>query len=371
MNDSPAYARGAGPFQSPSTLNDRLRFDAGELLVFARTLLEAAALAPDIAATVAQTLLEGDLLGHDTHGLQLLGGYLRELDAGSMKRAGTPRVIAERSVVATWDGERLPGPWLVHEAIQWATPRAKLHGQASVVIRRSHHIACLAAYLEHPARDGLVVLVSSSDPAVASVAPFGGTTAVFTPNPIAAGFPTGGDPVMIDISASVTTNGMTARLRDGGERGRHAWWLDDKGCPTNDPSVLFGTPPGTILPLGGVDSGHKGYGLALLVEALTGGLAGHGRADPAEGWGATVHVQLFDPDAFAGLEACRRQTEHIARACRQSPAPAGGQPVRLPGERGLARKREQLERGVALHPAILPALAARAAQARIVAPAPR
>jgi len=392
----------------PSTPNDRLRFDAGELLVFARTLLEAAALAPDIAATVAQTLLEGDLLGHDTHGLQLLGGYLRELDAGSMKRAGTPRVIAERSVVATWDGERLPGPWLVHEAIQWATPRAKLHGQASVVIRRSHHIACLAAYLEHPARAGLVVLVSSSDPAVASVvirrshhiaclaaylehparaglvvlvsssdpavasvAPFGGTTAVFTPNPIAAGFPTGGDPVMIDISASVTTNGMTARLRDGGERGRHAWWLDDKGCPTNDPSVLFGTPPGTILPLGGVDSGHKGYGLALLVEALTGGLAGHGRADPAEGWGATVHVQLFDPDAFAGLDAFRRQTEHIARACRQSPAPAGGQPVRLPGERGLARKREQLEHGVALHPAILPALAARAAQARIVAPAPR
>ncbi len=355
----------------PSAPENPVRFDAGDLLEFARLLLEAAKLAPDIATTVAQTLLEGDLLGHDTHGLQLLGGYLRELDAGTMRHAGEPRVIAERSVVATWDGERLPGPWLVRQAIQWATPRAKTHGQASVVIRRSHHIACLAAYLEQPCRDGLVVLVSSSDPAVASVAPFGGTTAVFTPNPIAAGFPTDGDPVMIDISASVTTNGMTARLRDSGELGRHAWWLDARGSPTRDPSVLFSNPPGTILPLGGLDSGHKGYGLALLVEALTGGLAGHGRADPAEGWGATVHVQLFDPAAFAGLDAFRRQTEHIARACRQSPAQPGGQPVRLPGERGLARKREQLERGVALHPAIMPALTARATQAGIKAPAPR
>jgi len=356
---------------APLAPDHRLRFDAGDLLQFARSLLEAAGLASDIASTVAQTLLEGDLLGHDTHGLQLLGAYLRELDTGAMRRAGAPRVLAERSVVATWDGERLPGPWLVRQAIQWAAPRAKTHGQASVVIRRSHHIACLAAYLEQPARDGLVILVSSSDPAVASVAPFGGTTAVFTPNPIAAGFPTDSDPVMIDISASVTTNGMTARLRDSGEPGRHAWWLDAQGSPTRDPSVLFANPPGTILPLGGLDTGHKGYGLALLIEALTGGLAGHGRADPAEGWGATVHVQLFDPDAFAGLDAFRRQTEHIARACRQSPAPAGGQPVRLPGERGLARKREQLERGVALHPAIMPALAARAAQASIATPAPR
>ena len=348
----------------------RQRIDAQALLGFARALLEKTGLAPEIAHTVAQVLLEGDLLGHDTHGLQLLAGYLRELDAGTMTRRGAPQVIAERSVVATWDGARLPGPWLVHQAIEWAAPRAKAHGQASVVIRRSHHIACLAAYLEQPAREGLVIVVSSSDPAVASVAPFGGTTAVFTPNPIAAGFPTDGDPVMIDISASVTTNGMTARLREANELGQHAWWLDAAGVPTNDPSVLFRHPPGTILPLGGADAGHKGYGLALLVEALTGGLAGHGRADPPEGWGATVHLQLIDPDAFAGLDAFRRQTAHVAQACRQSPPPSGRQSVRLPGERGLARKRDQLEHGVALHPAILPALVARAAQAGIVVPAP-
>ena len=361
------YARSA---PVSMTAGERSRYNADDLRRFARNLLEAAGVAPAIAAVVAETLVEGDLLGHDTHGLHLLAGYLRELDAGTMRREGAPRVLSERSVVATWDGERLPGPWLVREAIAWASPRAREHGQASVAIRRSHHIACLAAYLERPARDGLVVTVASSDPAVASVAPFGGTSAVFTPNPIAAGFPAGDDPVMVDISASITTNGMSARMRDAGELGQHAWWLDAAGQPSRNPAVLFDKPAGTILPLGGLDAGHKGYGLALLVEALTGGLAGHGRADPAEGWGATVHVQVIDPEAFAGLEAFSRQTAHIAGSCRASPSRPGADPVRLPGERALARKRDQIARGIALHPAIMPALAARALQAGVGEPTP-
>jgi LDH2 family malate/lactate/ureidoglycolate dehydrogenase len=144
-------------------------------------------------------------------------------------REGEPRVLAERTVAATWDGERLPGPWLVRRAIDWARPRAQMHGSATVVIRRSHHIACLAAYLEPVARAGLLMMLTCSDPATASVAPFGGTQAVFTPNPLAVGIPTSGDPVMIDISASITTNGMTNRLKHAGQLGAHPWWLDALG----------------------------------------------------------------------------------------------------------------------------------------------
>lgn len=231
-----------------------------------------------------------------------------------------------------------------------------MHGAATVVIRRSHHIGCLAAYLEAPARAGLLVMLASSDPAVASVAPFGGSQAVFTPNPIAVGIPTSGDPVMIDVCASVTTNGMSARLKNAGQRGEHAWWLDALGRPTDDPAVIFAQPPGTILPLGGLEAGHKGYGLALTVEALTGALAGHGRADLPDGWGATVYLQLYDPAAFAGAGAFTWQADWLVDACRRSAPRVAGQPVRLPGERALARKREQLASGVALHPAIMPAL---------------
>ncbi|MCL4747094.1 MAG: Ldh family oxidoreductase [Burkholderiaceae bacterium] len=346
------------------------RFDATELTGFASRLLEAAGVDGTIARDVAEVLVEGDLLGHDTHGLQLLAPYLGEIGKESMTRRGEPLVVAERAAVATWDGRRLPGPWLVRRAIAWAAPRARTHGAATVVIRRSHHIACLAAYLEPVAREGLVVLLSCSDPEVASVAPYGGTRAVFTPDPIAIGFPTSGDPVMVDVSASITTNGMSARLHKAGERGAHRWWLDAQGRPTDDPGVIFDDAGGTILPLGGLDAGHKGYGLALTIEALTGALAGHGRADPHEGWGATVYLQLYDPAAFAGADAFVAQTDWIAQACRGSPAVDPARPVRLPGERGLARKREQLAAGVQLQPTIMPALADWAQRLGVSAAAP-
>lgn len=333
-----------------------MRYAAPALEEFARDLLMGAGLARDVASAVAEVLLEGDLLGHDTHGLALLAPYLRELEAGTMAKSGRHRVIEERKASMLWDGDRLPGPWLTQLAIDDAIERARSCGTGTVVIRRSHHIACLAAYLSRATERGFVLLLSCSDPNAASVAPHGGTRAVFTPDPLAFGFPTEGDPMLIDLSASLTTNGMTTRLHKRGERLAHPWLLTADGEATNDPAVLFAEPPGTILPTGGVDAGHKGYALALIVEMLTGGLAGFGRADAKQGWGATVFVQAIDPAAFGGVAAFARQAEWIAQACRTNPPRAGFDAVRLPGERGLARRRDQIANGVALQADILPAL---------------
>jgi L-lactate dehydrogenase len=132
--------------------------------------------------------------------------------------------------------------------------------------------------------------------------------------------------------------------------------IDGKGRPSDDPAVLFNEPRGTILPLGGLDSGHKGYGLSLLVEALTGGLAGHGRADPREGWGATVFLQVIDPEAFAGREAFERQLTEVTRQCRASRPIDTQRLVRVPGERGYRMAAAQAATGLRLHESILPAL---------------
>jgi LDH2 family malate/lactate/ureidoglycolate dehydrogenase len=333
------------------------RYRHGDLIAYATQLLRASGLDQDKSRAVAEILVEADLLGHDTHGLALLAGYLGELASGTMMKAGEPRVISDYPAAVTWDGQRLPGPWLVLKALDLAAARAKSQGTGTVVIRRSHHIACLAAYLKRATDRGLLMLLICSDPNTASVAPFGGLDAVFTPNPIAAGFPTKGDPVLVDVSTSITTNGMTARLRKAGGKLPGPWAMDASGQPTDDPAVLFAEPKGTLLPLGGLDAGHKGYGLTLMVEALTGGLAGHGRADPKEGWGATVFLQVMDPEAFSGADAFRRQADQVAQACRASRPRRTGEKVRTPGERGLAREREQLAHGIALQPAILPALA--------------
>lgn len=333
-----------------------MRYDTDGLIAFAGQLLEAAKLPPDKSRAVAQVLVEGDLMGHTTHGLALLAMYLNELKTGAMNREGEPAMVAQAPATSTWDGRRLPGPWLVLRAMDEAMERARTYGTGTVVIRRSHHIACLAAYLKRATDAGFIMLLACSDPNAASVAPYGGLDPVFTPNPIAFGIPTSGDPVLVDVSTSATTNGMTARVNREGGRMPAKWMIDANGEPTDDPSVLFNDPKGTILPLGGIDSGHKGYGLTLLVEALTGGLTGHGRADPKEGWGATVFVQLIDPRAFAGEAQFNRQSDEVARRCHASRPAHAGSPVRMPGERGLELARQQRESGVALHASIMPML---------------
>ena len=346
------------------------RYQAADLIRYTQELFAAAGCDGDKPAVIAAGLVEADLLGHTTHGLQLAPAYLAELRDGTMTPTGAPDVVADRGGCVTWDGRRLPGVWLAATAVDLACDRAAAHGVGTVVIRNSHHIACLAAFLQRATDRGMLIQIASSDPAVAAVAPFGGRTAVFTPDPLAVGIPTDGDPVLIDISASITTNGLTNRLTKEGKRFPGRWALDAAGNPTDDPAVLSASPPGTLLPVGGVDHGHKGYGLALLVEALTQGLGGWGRAEKPGRWGASVFVQATDPAAFGGAAEFRRETGWLAAACRAvAPAP-GVEAVRLPGERGLARKRAALADGVELYPGVMDGLAPHAARLGVTPPAP-
>lgn len=339
-----------------TTTQQATRFRADDLRAFARALLDRAGVRTDIGRDVADILLDADLLGHTTHGLALLAPYLSEIDKGAMAKSGEPKVIKRRSAAETWDGARLPGPWLTLRALERAAAMARESGTGTVVIRRSHHIACLAAYLKRATDQGLAVIIECSDPTVAAVVPHGGTTPFITPNPLAAGLPTSGDPILIDVSMSITSMGYAKQEKDAGRTLPGPWLIDHEGRATSDPGALFTEPKGALLPLGGLDAGHKGFGLGLLIEAMTGGLAGHGRADQAEGWGASVFIQVLDPDAFGGLAAFIRQMDHVAGTAHASRPRAGGDRVRLPGERGLQRYRQAVANGVALYPAILPAL---------------
>jgi len=347
-----------------------IHYDAPALIRFATVLLQHAGLEAEKSAAVAEILVEGDLLGHTTHGLQLLAPYLGELENGHMAKSGPPHVLADFPAAVTWDGRQLPGPWLVLEAIALAVKRAKKTGTCTVVIRHSHHIACLAAYLKRVTDRNLMVLLSCSDPRVASVAPHGGRRALYTPNPIAAAWPTGGDPVMLDVSLSITSNGFVNRCRAEGRRLPGPWLIDHEGNPTDDPAAIFAQPPGALLPVGGLDHGHKGYALGLLVETLTSGLAGHGRADPQDKWSANVFLQVIDPALFGGDGDFLRQTAWLSAACHETPPRAGFESVRLPGEAGLRRREAQLKNGVELHPSILPALAPWAEKLGVAPPAP-
>jgi LDH2 family malate/lactate/ureidoglycolate dehydrogenase len=343
-----------------------MTYAVADLLAFATALFRKAGLDGDKPEVSAAVLVEADVMGHTTHGLALMPRYLQEIESGSMAKAGEPEVVSDRRACVCWDGRRLPGVWLTSKAVDLGLERVEEVGTVTVAIGNSHHLGCLAAYLPRATERGFLAIVSSTDPSQRTVAPYGGRQAMFTPNPVAVGIPTDGDPILVDVSASVTTNNMGARLVKEGRRMPGVWALDADGHPTDDPKVL--TAGGTILPAGGLDHGHKGYGWALIAEALTQGLAGFGRADGPKGWGACAFVQVIDPDAFGGRDAFVRQTSWLADAVHNSPARPGVERVRLPGDNAMTRKREALANGVELYPGIIEALSPAAEKLGVTLP---
>src|SRR5437763_16879781 len=142
------------------------RYRAADLTAYAAALFRAAGCDGDKPDVIAAGLVEADLLGHTTHGLALAPAYLGELQAGRMTPAGEPEVVADRGAVVTWDGRRLPGVWLAAKAVDLAVERVPAHGVVTVVIRQSHHIGCLAAFLQRATDRGFMAVIASSDPAV-------------------------------------------------------------------------------------------------------------------------------------------------------------------------------------------------------------
>lgn len=343
--------------------------EPASLRQFAGDVLVKAGLPDEPAHSVAKGLVEADLYGHSTHGLALLPDYVDEIANGAMAKAGKPQIVSDFGAVALWDAGRLPGIWTTELAVTEATKRARAFGIGAVCLRRSHHIACLAAFLEAPARDGLALVILSSDPSDAHVAPFGGLTPVMTPNPIAVGIPAAPDPILIDVSTSITTAAMCARMRNAGTALPGKWLLDGEGQVTDDAQVM--KQGGSILPIGGIDHGHKGYGLSLMVEALTQGLGGFGRADQPTEWGASVLVLAFAPEAFGGREAFLRQMGWLVEACTKSDVPEGKPPVRLPGHAALKRKADAERDGLTLDAARLAGLEGLAQRFSLPPPRPR
>lgn len=332
------------------------RYAANDLIEFSKTLLLRAGIDKERAQVVAGILVEGDLMGHTTHGLMLLPAYLNDLESGKMKREGFPITLTDTGATITWDGQYLPGPWLTVKALELAFERISKHPVVTIAIQKSHHIACLAAYPEFATKKNLFMLLTCTDPSVRSVAPFGGIEPVYTPNPIAAGIPTKNDPIIIDISVSSVANGVVSRAFQLNKRLSGKWIQDNQGIATDDPKAFFSDPPGTVLPLGGELLGYKGFALGLLMEALTAGLSGHGRSNDPKVWGASVFLQIINPDAFGGLAHYLQEMEWLGKACTDSAVKNSSQPVRLPGSRGLRLKKEQMESGVELDSGIIEAL---------------
>src|SRR5262249_53332715 len=192
----------------------------------------------------AEILLEADLMGHTTHGLAILPGFLKSIESGAIRAKGEPEIILDRGSTILWDARTLPGTWMVTRAIREAVARAAHHGVVTIVHRNAAHMGALGAYLRRATAKGFIILIANWDPSMRTVAPAGSREAQIAPNPLAFGYPTEDEPILIDISTSSVANGWVRRWSAEGRRLPGKWLLDNAGNPTDGPEALVGTPPG-------------------------------------------------------------------------------------------------------------------------------
>ena len=323
------------------------RFDAQQLRTFSCSVLTAAGLAQSHAEATADTLVAADLLGYSTHGIQFLPQYCAALEAGQMTHDGAPQVIADHGATLVYDGDLLPGPSCVRSVVSELLSRAGAHSLVTATIRHSANTACLATYLLPIVEAGYVGIIMVSSPAGHAVAPAGGRKARYSTNPIAFGFPTGGDPVLIDMATSATTNRLTEKRQRDGTLHVGEPMIDAEGRPTNDPFALTKQAGGAIRPFGGDANEHKGFALALAVQAMSAALAGGGGAGSGRRpLGSTVFVQVIDPAAFAGSDAFNNEMDHLVAKLMDTPPRPGSAGVRIPGQRAMDAYRRQSTGGV-------------------------
>ena len=299
------------------------------------------------AIDTSDILIEADLMGHSTHGVRLLPLYIKDIETGNMNVAGEEEILRDIGSCLTIDGKSLPGIWLTKKALSQSAKRAKKYGTSTVLIKNSHHNGALAAYMLPIINQNLVPIIKSSVPSSATVAPFGGTKALLTPDPMALGYPTNKEPVIIDISASITTNNMIADKIAKNKLFDFDCLLTSEGIPTNDPKEVM-EKNGTVMPVGGLEYGHKGFGLALGIEALSQGLSGSGRSKKPKSMNLSTFVQVIDPEAFAGLKAFKDEMTFLYEQCINNPPINENNKVRMPGQHALLRRQKSLKEGFEL-----------------------
>jgi LDH2 family malate/lactate/ureidoglycolate dehydrogenase len=325
-----------------------------QLLKSLATEIAAAAGVPrEDAALLADSLVAADLAGTSTHGLSRLAIYVRRIRKGLIDPKAQLTLERERAATLAVDAGNGLGQVQAWRALDRLIPKARAAGVASATVRNSQHFGAVGYYTNRAADEGMILIATTScEPAMS---PEGGCEPFFGTNPIAASFPTGkGFHVKVDLATSLVARGNIIAAQKKGESIPPGWALDPDGNPTTDASQAL---LGTVLTM----ARHKGYALALMVEALSSVLSG-AAIGPAIGsmyknldrkQDVGHFFVLLDVEAFMDLREFKsRMDETIDRikSCRRRP---GVTEILVPGERSHRTTQENLARGIKLDPATL------------------
>jgi ureidoglycolate dehydrogenase (NAD+) len=306
---------------------------------------------PEYASTVADALVMVDSWGTFTHGTKLLFDYVRRIRAGGIRTDRKPEVVRSGPGWAIVDGQSVMGHVASVFAMNVAIEKARNVGVAYVGVRNTNHFGAAGFYPYLAAQAGMIGISMAND--IPSVAAPGSRLAVTGSNPLSYALPTGpdSDPILLDMAISTVAGGKVYAAHQRGESIPNNWIIDQEGHPTTDGSLY--PAKAALQPMGGA----KGYGIAVLIEALAGVLSGAALTWQVGSW---IHGDPTEPTrhgaAFLAIDVATimepseywSRMRHVVEEIHAAPAMEGVDHVLLPGEREWRHRRLAARDGILL-----------------------
>jgi LDH2 family malate/lactate/ureidoglycolate dehydrogenase len=299
------------------------------------------------AALIADTLVQADLWGHQSHGVLRTGWYLARLKSGVMKAVTEPKFVVDAGAVAVIDVEDGIGQVATELATRDLIKRAKTHGVAAIALRNSNHFGTCMYYTKMGAEAGCVMLLmTNGGPAIA---PWGGRKKIIGTNPWSYAAPAGKlPPLLVDMAITGVARGKIYLARQRHEKIPLGWALTADGAPTTDPQEAI---DGIILPM----AGHKGYAIGMVVDMLAGVLSGSSFLSAVNGpyktdmkSGAGHFMAAFDIGKFQPMAEFDQRMETFIAEIKGTPRAAGVDEIFYPGEMEARADARQRKDGIEL-----------------------
>ncbi len=317
---------------------------------------------PEDARVTTDVLVLADLRGIDSHGVARLGRYVGGLKAGYMKPHDESRILKETKATALIDGGQSLGQVVGKKGMDVAIHKAEDTAVGIVTVRNSNHYG-IAGYYTLMALEHNLIGVSMTNAAPLVVPTFGRISVLGT-NPISLAAPAMKEKAFVlDMATSTVPRGKVEVYNRLGKPIPHGWAVDETGRSSTDPArvlkALATRLGGGLLPLGGEGEdlgGHKGYGLALMVDVLCGVLSGAATGLQVYADEKRPDVGHFfmalDPSAFRPLDEFRGDMDRLARELKESPKAEDQDRIYVHGEKSYARTETHLKEGIPLGPKV-------------------
>ena len=325
-----------------------MKFKPQEIKKIAKALFLKAGAPENEAEVVSEELIEASLMGLDSHGVMRIAQYLEQIYEGLIKPNMPIEVIFETPNSAVIDCNWNFGMVCARKMADIVIEKAKKNNIAVATSRHCNHIGRLGSYTQRIAVEKLFGFgaVNSSRHGH-FVAPFGGAEGRLATNPLSYAVPTESDPILLDISTSMVSEGRIRMYMQQGKELPECCILTYDGRPTSKPEDFYKPKRGTILPFGG-KMGYKGFGLGVLVEILGSTLSGIPLTPDGEKdqYINGLFIMAINPEIFGVKGGITKEVENLKRYIKSAKPVSNSKGVFMPGELDFLTKKQRLENGI-------------------------